>query len=68
MRLGYVMAAWRYDAHMSVREAAKMIGVSHNTLHRFENGHGVDAAFMAKVLTWLMSNRRIRRTRERSDG
>jgi len=61
MRLGRVMEAWRYETRMSVREAAKMIGVSHQTLHRFERGHGVDADFMATVLTWLMSNRRIRK-------
>ena len=40
---------------LSVREAAKQIGISVSTFSRVERGAPMDGATMATILTWLVS-------------
>jgi transcriptional regulator with XRE-family HTH domain len=54
MRLGDVLRKWRRAEDVGVREAAKMIGVSHGTLSRIERGEKMDGDTLAKILKWLM--------------
>jgi len=63
MRLGAVMADWRWANRISLRDAARMIGVNYHTLHRFEIGKGIDARCFLAILNWLTKNGRIRRKR-----
>lgn len=56
MRLGSVIRAWREQNRYGVREAAKLMGVSHATLSRIERGENMDGEVLAKLLRWLLSN------------
>ena len=67
MRLGTVLADWRWANKISLRDAAKMIGISHHTLARFEKGLGVDGVRLAAIMTWMLSSGQIRRRGDR-DG
>lgn len=51
--LGVVLRAWRESQRLGIREAAKVIGVSHATLSRIENGKPMDGATLWRVLSWL---------------
>ncbi len=55
MKIGEVLKEWRYGERMGIREAAGVIGISHSTLSRIENGKPMDGDTLAKILTWLMS-------------
>jgi len=52
--LGHVLRAWRMENSLGVRAAAKIIGTSHATLSRLENGKTCDAKTLAAVLFWLL--------------
>lgn len=54
MRLGGVIADWRWANRMGVREAAKIMGVSSATLCRLEQGRNCDADTLAKIALWLI--------------
>ena len=56
MRLGKVLADYRWANRIGVRELAKTIGVSHGTLCRLELNKNCDAATLTKILMWLFSN------------
>jgi len=69
MKLGEVLADWRYAQRIGVRDAAKMIGISSATLNRIENDGNADAQTLAKILCWLMDSGETRRQRAtRSDA
>lgn len=53
--VGTMIRCWRRIEDVSIREAAKQIGVSHGTLSRIERGDQMDAYTMMKLLTWLFS-------------
>jgi transcriptional regulator with XRE-family HTH domain len=53
MRLGNILRKWRRAEDIGIREAAKMIGVSHGTLSRIERGEKMDADTLVKILRWL---------------
>ena len=55
MRLGYVIADYRWANRIGVRDLAKQIGCSHSTLNRFERGDNCDADTLIKILGWLMA-------------
>lgn len=55
MRLGPVLADWRFARRIGVREAAKMMGVTQSTLNRIERGYPCDSVTLAKILAWLMA-------------
>lgn len=53
--LGAVLKAWRERAGWNVREAADIIGISHSTLCRLENGETTpDAKTLLAILNWLL--------------
>ena len=54
MRLGTILAAWRKADGVSVRRAAKLIGVPQATLNRIERGYECDSQTLAKLLGWLL--------------
>lgn len=55
MRLGAVIADYRWVNRIGVRELAKHVGTSPATLSRFENGGNCDAETLTKILTWLFA-------------
>lgn len=65
MRLGGIIADYRWANRMGVRELAKEIGVSHPTLNRFERGENCDAATLTTIMAWLFAPGEKRR---RKDG
>lgn len=56
MKLGSLIADYRYANRIGVREVAKEIGTSHATLSRIERGENFDADTMAKIMLWLFSD------------
>ena len=56
MQLGDVLRKWRLMRDLTVREAAKVMGLSVATLSRIERGENMDGAVLAKILTWLLQN------------
>lgn len=53
MNLQQLLVAYRQVHRLSVREAAKKIGVSYNALWRFENGKEINTKSLARILRWL---------------
>ncbi len=75
MKLGRVIADYRWANRAGVRELATEIGISHATLSRVENGENCDAKTLTTILSWLFSDgpargRRVAeaRRREPADG
>ena len=56
MRLGHVLADYRYAQRIGVRELAKEIGLSPATLNRIENESTCDAAALIKIMSWLFAD------------
>lgn len=54
MRLGSVLAKWRWAHKIGVRDAAREIGISAATFSRIERGEKMDGATLGKILTWLL--------------
>ena len=69
-QLGEVINCWRTVRRMGIREAAKVIGVSHATLSRIENGKSADGKTVVRLLDWLLHDapRPSRSTREGENG
>lgn len=63
MRLGKVLADYRYANHQGVRGLAAEIGVSSATLSRIENDHACDGAALVKIMAWLFADGDTRRTK-----
>jgi len=55
MRLGKVIADYRWANRIGVREVASDIGVSAPTLSRFENDNVCDSDTLAKIMQWLFA-------------
>jgi len=55
MRLGSILADYRWANRIGVRELAKEIGLSHPTLNRFERGENCDARTLTKIMTWMFA-------------
>jgi ribosome-binding protein aMBF1 (putative translation factor) len=64
MRLGNVIADYRWANRVGVRELAKEIGISHPTLNRFERGEKCDSDTLTKILEWLFAAAEKRRRKE----
>lgn len=56
MKLGKVIADYRWANRIGSRELAKVIGVSHATLSRIENGENCDSATLTRLLFWLLGD------------
>jgi hypothetical protein len=69
MRLGAVIADWRWANRIGVREATKLMGVSAATLSRLECGKNCDGDTLAKLLLWLLEpGKKLERLRAKGDG
>lgn len=55
MRLFKLLANWRWAEKITMREAAKEIGISAPTLCRVEKGEKMDGKTLSKILSWMMS-------------
>jgi len=64
MRLGNVIADYRWANRVGVRELAREIGVSHPTLNRFERGGACDSETLTKILVWLFAAGEKRRRKD----
>ena len=53
--IGLLLKYWREKNQLGVREAARIIGVSHGTISRIERGYKVDAETMLKLINWLFT-------------
>ena len=53
MRLGIVIADYRFANRRGVRGVAREIGISAATLNRIERGENCDAVSLTKILAWL---------------
>lgn len=53
MRLGIVIRKWRINSEITLREAAKQIGIAPATLMRIEQGKDFDGKTMALIVNWL---------------
>lgn len=56
MRVGKVIADYRYANRVGVRDAAKDIGISAATLNRIENGYDCDSISLIKIWGWLFAD------------
>jgi transcriptional regulator with XRE-family HTH domain len=54
MRIGELIANWRWAKKLSIRDAAHVFGISAATLSRVENGREMDAHTLGKLLTWML--------------
>jgi transcriptional regulator with XRE-family HTH domain len=59
MRLGTLLLSWRQLGGISQREAALSMGISHPILSRLENGKGVNADTLARIMVWLVSDKNL---------
>lgn len=64
MRLGQVLADYRYARRIGVRELAKDIGLSTATLNRIENDAACDARSLIKIMQWLFADGDSRKARK----
>lgn len=55
MRLGQVIADYRWANRIGVRELGQKIGIPHATLNRVERGEACDSDTLTKILGWLLS-------------
>ena len=53
MQLGTVLKAWREAQHLGIRDAARILGLSHGTRSRIERGMNVDGETLIRILQWL---------------
>lgn len=67
MKLGSLIADYRYANRLGVREVAKEIGTSPATLNRIERGENFDADTMAKIMLWLFADS-TPRAKRRKEG
>lgn len=51
--IGQLLQHWRKAENIGVREAARIIGVSHGTISRIERGYPVDSATLLLLINWL---------------
>ena len=56
MRLGNLIADWRWRNRIGIREVAKQIGISSSSLSRIENGRSVDSRTMTKLMLWAFAD------------
>jgi len=56
MLIGEMLQTYRNQERFGTREYAKMIGISHATLNRIENGKDVDAKTLLKLIEWVFND------------
>lgn len=55
MNLGDILRSWRYHHELTLREAARRIGVSVSVLDRLERGANLVEPTRSRLLRWLFS-------------
>lgn len=58
MKLGTVIKKYRVMSELTMRDVAKEVGIGAATLMRLEKGHSPDGATLAKILAWLLSEKK----------
>lgn len=53
--LGRVLHRWRINEGVTLREAAKQIGVAAATLMRLEHGRQPEGPTLVKLMVWLLA-------------
>lgn len=53
MRLGEVLRKWRMSQELTLRQVAKLIGTTHSTLSRIENGFQPDGKTLMLIFNFL---------------
>jgi hypothetical protein len=56
MMLSELLYSWQCMDHKTLRETAKLIGIDHNTLHRFVNEKPIEGKPLAKIVRWALSD------------
>lgn len=68
MKLGTVLYRWRTMTDLTLREAAKEMGITSPALMRVEHGHDPSAATLVKIILWATANsekdRKVARSRK----
>lgn len=65
MRIGKVLADYRYANRMGVRALAAEIGISAATMNRIELGNSCDSRSFSKVMLWLFTDEsKVRRSKK----
>lgn len=54
MRVGPILKLWRESKGLTVREAAKLIGLGAMTYNRIERGKSCNADAAAAIIVWLI--------------
>jgi cytoskeletal protein RodZ len=53
MNISWILRAWRCHEGLSVAEAAKIIGIPHNSLRCLEQGKGIRGSYWIILDRWL---------------
>lgn len=56
MKFTSAFKAWREANKLSYRDAAKIVGVSHSVLYRFEAHHEISGQNLARIIAWLFED------------
>ena len=67
MKVGKVIADYRFANSIGGRELAKEIGIAPATLNRIENGNECDSGSFAKIIAWLFIPEPETRQRKKSN-
>ncbi len=55
MILGPMLKSYRRSEKLSLRQLARVIGVGHTVLHRFENGSNITARQLTQIYSWVFT-------------
>jgi transcriptional regulator with XRE-family HTH domain len=55
MKIAEVLKAWRWNEHLTIKDAAAQSGIDKQVWLRLENGKPVNESNLAAVLRWLLS-------------
>jgi transcriptional regulator with XRE-family HTH domain len=65
MRLGKVLADYRYANRIGVRALATEIGISSATLSRIENDNKMDGDVLVRIMAWLFADGDKRKVKDK---
>lgn len=55
MMLARMLKAYRMHEKLSLRKMARIIGIDHTTLYRFESGDEIASSAWSKIALWVYS-------------
>lgn len=56
MMIAHLLSLYRKEHRLSIRELAKIIGVGHTVLWRFERGQSLQNDHWSKIINWLFTS------------